>query len=474
VCAPIGDKRRTAGNKGTPSQSLSSFLFSFPLPTVLLHNIKHAVMRGHQVAAARAAAAVHRQSAAHAARAAHSNTPPHIASLLHRHGIAPPLHAPEAHNLGPHPHHPYAEPGQEQQHADNAQQDDQQDHAHNAFGHRASVLMRHKGTAGGRLGIAGGCAMYAGAPAFAARAALTSGADLVTVACQRSATVAVHTLTGGEAICAPYDVGEPLSGGDVAAQSKAETSEEEALSDVLAALLQRVHVLVIGPGLGRDPAVLRAVVGAMAAARAAGVPLVVDGDGLFAIANGGADALRAVAGYTRCVLTPNQAEFARLCEVAGVGGGDRSDEERLRDLARALNGVTILLKGLVDRVCCVDGQVTMLANDLAGSPRRCGGQGDVLAGTLGTFMGWSALHASRAQAQGQAQEGQSGGGDAPWPALESGVSLPVACALTASLAVRRSAQTAFASHHRSTTTTHILEALEGEICGLFPDDCHRA
>ncbi len=33
--------------------------------------------------------------------------------------------------------------------------------------------------------------------------------------------------------------------------------------------------------------------------------------------------------------------------------------------------------------------------DEEGSPRRCGGQGDLLAGTLGTFVGWSTQFSKR-------------------------------------------------------------------------------
>ena len=48
-------------------------------------------------------------------------------------------------------------------------------------------------------------------------------------------------------------------------------------------------------------------------------------------------------------------------------------------LARALGGLTILRKGYVDVI--TDGTDSILSGSF-GAPRRCGGQGDLLAGTV--------------------------------------------------------------------------------------------
>jgi ATP-dependent NAD(P)H-hydrate dehydratase len=45
--------------------------------------------------------------------------------------------------------------------------------------------------------------------------------------------------------------------------------------------LPRLHVVIIGPGLGRDPAVLEGVGHLIDLCRAAAKPLVVDADGLW-------------------------------------------------------------------------------------------------------------------------------------------------------------------------------------------------
>lgn len=50
-----------------------------------------------------------------------------------------------------------------------------------------------------------------------------------------------------------------------------------------------------------------------------------------------------------------------------------------------LGNVCIIQKGAIDQ--CSDGE-QVIGNDEFGSPRRCGGQGDVLAGCIGTFASW--------------------------------------------------------------------------------------
>ena len=54
-------------------------------------------------------------------------------------------------------------------------------------------------------------------------------------------------------------------------------------------------------------------------------------------------------------------------------------------LSRALNNVMILQKGLIDVI--TDGHDTFLVA-VEGAAKRCGGQGDVLAGTVGTFLNY--------------------------------------------------------------------------------------
>ena len=57
----------------------------------------------------------------------------------------------------------------------------------------------------------------------------------------------------------------------------------EEMVSLVVSMLPRLHSLVIGPGLGRDDTVLAAVGQIILAARARGLPMVIDADGLFLI-----------------------------------------------------------------------------------------------------------------------------------------------------------------------------------------------
>lgn len=104
-------------------------------------------------------------------------------------------------------------------------------------------------------------------------------------------------------------------------------------------------------------------------------------------------------------MTPNKVEFDRLVESISheISNGafdeannirtklltelNSSEEEvQTRALSLALGGVTILKKGETD-IVTNGGNVFKLG--IRGSPRRCGGQGDILAGCLGVSFFWA-------------------------------------------------------------------------------------
>ena len=272
--------------------------------------------------------------------------------------------------------------------------------------------------------------------------------------------------------------------------------EEQASPDVEAALtewLPRCRAVVVGPGLGRDPAGLAAARRAIAMARGGrdgdGAPrvVVVDADGLWALSashvrcslslslslsislslplahptcpsppplprpapdpspipspsphppqapatEGGDPSL--VAGWGRgrrgaltggnssrrshVVLTPNGAELPRLArrlgldaDVAGGADGPAGDAPGARlaaAVARRLGGrVVVVAKGAgpagADVIAWPRGRL-LCGPDHGGhpgSPRRCGGLGDLLAGCAGVLGGWAA-----------AADGGAGGGE---------------------------------------------------------------
>jgi ADP-dependent NAD(P)H-hydrate dehydratase / NAD(P)H-hydrate epimerase len=201
--------------------------------------------------------------------------------------------------------------------------------------------------------------IVAGSPGMTGAAALASGA------CQRTgAGMVVTSVPGADATDLPVEaVGRRLPPFDW---------DEAVLSD-----LHRFEVLVIGPGLGRAdhtvPSIVRTVTRAL-------VPIVIDGDGLFAMSwnEAGTPAfLRDRIGPT--VLTPHDGEYALL--IGSSPGRDRvAAARRLVDVS----GSTVLLKGPTTIVAAPDGRVRFVVN---GDQRLAtAGTGDVLAGIIGGLI----------------------------------------------------------------------------------------
>lgn len=119
------------------------------------------------------------------------------------------------------------------------------------------------------------------------------------------------------------------------------------------------------------------------------IPLIIDADGLFLVEK----YLDLIEKYTGpVVLTPNLAEFKRL--ESKFFKFDSSSVSPNLDIVLLKKGVTdvisnliLLPRGLANRV--------ILQCDIQGSNRRCGGQGDLLSGFLGTFVAWYQLNDSK-------------------------------------------------------------------------------
>lgn len=263
----------------------------------------------------------------------------------------------------------------------------------------------HKGQLG-RIGVLGGSQEYTGAPFFAGMAALRTGADLVTLFCAEEAAVPIKSYSPDLMVHPSIRLHED------AVQASADEIEQK---------LSHLHALVIGPGMGRHPAMLQTAERVIRSARALNLPVIVDGDGLFLVAQQ-PDLVR---GYERAVLTPNAPEFARLeravlatgdddsahtASDAAVAGEQPRDREESRDsdpyhfggpvdstapevaqcarLAAAL-GCVVIQKGANDIVADASGHAFVCR--APGSLKRCGGQGDILAGMAGVFAAWAIM-----------------------------------------------------------------------------------
>jgi ATP-dependent NAD(P)H-hydrate dehydratase len=142
---------------------------------------------------------------------------------------------------------------------------------------------------------------------------------------------------------------------------------------------------------------------AVSMAKERGMYIVLDADGLYMI---GGD-ISVIKGYRRAVLTPNVVEFKRLSEQVGIDPKIPNDQ-RAALVSKALGGVTVLQKGAKDiissdttgdeadlresRMEGADVEIEMVQEtievDIEGGLKRCGGQGDVLSGCVGTLMAW--------------------------------------------------------------------------------------
>lgn len=241
---------------------------------------------------------------------------------------------------------------------------------------------RHKGQAG-KIAVIGGCREYTGAPFFAAFSALKIGADIAHVFCTQGAATVIKCYSP-ELIVHPYlpdtaDIGVTDAQGEHNSKTGSRAACVRHAVDAVGQWLDRFDALVVGPGLGRDPLMLDTVADILFEARHRNIPLVIDADGLWLINQ----RLDLITGYKNAIITPNAVEFRRLTQVLNV---DDSATNAAEQTALLLNGPVVVKKGKNDLI--TDGRFTLLCSE-EGSPRRAGGQGDVLSGTIATFTAWA-------------------------------------------------------------------------------------
>ncbi|KAL5204354.1 hypothetical protein ABZP36_009225 [Zizania latifolia] len=298
---------------------------------------------------------------------------------------------------------------------------------------------QHKGQAG-KIAVIGGCREYTGAPYFAAISALKIGADLSHVFCTRDAATVIKSYSP-ELIVHPI-LEESYSVSD----GERETISSKILIEV-AKWMERFDCIVVGPGLGRDSFLLDCVSNIIRHARKANIPTVVDGDGLFLITNN----LSLVEHNSLAILTPNVYEYKRLVQkVLNCEVNEENASEQLIALCQNIGGITIMRKGKADLIS--DGK-TVTQVSTFGSPRRCGGQGDILSGSVAVFSSW-AQHFLLSNEH---------------PTEKSANPMMLGC-IAGSLLLRKAASLAFEKNKRSTVTTDIIEFLGKSLEEICPAD----
>ncbi|MCP3137583.1 NAD(P)H-hydrate dehydratase [Pyxidicoccus xibeiensis] len=233
----------------------------------------------------------------------------------------------------------------------------------------------HKGTYGHVLVVAGSRGKT-GAAALVAKAALRSGAGLVTVASRGEALDSIQAHSA-EIMGVPLEASGPLAMGDL---------------DALLAAAEGKDSLVIGPGIPRGPET-GALIGELLSRLE--LPAVLDADALNAVASD-LSVLRRAKGPV--VLTPHPGEMSRL-----TGRSTKEVQTRRLELVKQLAagvGVTVVLKG--DRTLTAHPDGRVFINTTGNPGMATGGSGDVLGGVCGAFLAqgipvpeaiWTAVYA---------------------------------------------------------------------------------
>jgi len=243
----------------------------------------------------------------------------------------------------------------------------------------------HKGAYGSVLVVCGS-KLYSGSATLAGVSALRAGADLVTVcAPERSANIAANTL--------PDLMTFPLNGDYVSSRHVAD------ILDI--AHVRRVNSVVVGCGLNRRDATLAAV---QKLIHKVTVPLVIDADGLRAIAIKPSTIFG-----KQTILTPHLGELAIILGVKNLTDDFDSCLASAKSAAVKYRSV-VLLKGNVDII--TDGRTT-ITNSTGNSYMTKGGFGDCLAGIVGALLarGVGLLEAAHAGAYINGKAGEAASDD---------------------------------------------------------------
>lgn len=215
----------------------------------------------------------------------------------------------------------------------------------------------HKGDFGKVLCVCGSVG-YTGAPIFASRAAVRTGAGLVFLGVPQSVWP-VAAVKSDEAM--PFPLPETADG-------KLSLLAEEPIRRRAAGC----DAVLLGCGLGRDRQTDALVQNLLNTEKL----LVLDADGLNAL-GGSTELLQKRPAVT--VLTPHEGEFLRL-------GGDLSrGRERAAAAFSQKYGVYLILKGHRTLIAAPDGRMAVNTTGNCGMAK--GGSGDVLAGMLLSLLG---------------------------------------------------------------------------------------
>ncbi|OIR56543.1 MAG: carbohydrate kinase domain family protein [Amphiamblys sp. WSBS2006] len=213
-----------------------------------------------------------------------------------------------------------------------------------------------KGDAG-VVAVIGGSIEYTGAPYFAGISSMRAGADMVYVFCEPAAATPIKTYSP-ELIVFPW-----LDG-----------AQQKTSIDRISAELKHTDVLVIGPGLSKKEEIRKIVEGVFVNVFDVVDSFVFDAYGIPAFTNT-AESLDTQKIQNKVVLTPN---FREIEMITGPHG-----KKDLGCASERLFSVCVLEKNETDTVYAYGEKHPVRER---GIPRRCAGQGDILAGCLASLL----------------------------------------------------------------------------------------
>lgn len=224
----------------------------------------------------------------------------------------------------------------------------------------------HKGDFG-HIFILAGSARFSGAAVLCAGAAMRSGSGMVTLGIPKGINNAVIKIKPLEVITLPLP-----------------ETQEKTLS--LAGLKKiydfskKTDVLIVGPGLSQNKntqLLIRKVISKISK------PMVIDADGLNALA-GHLNILKKNAKRKlKIILTPHPGEMARLLDVSV-----REVQENRKKVAQKLAcdyNITVVLKG--SKTIVTDSEGNFYENRTGNPGMSSAGTGDVLSGIIASFLG---------------------------------------------------------------------------------------
>ena len=220
----------------------------------------------------------------------------------------------------------------------------------------------HKGSYGRALFISGSSS-YLGAPYFSALSFLKAGGGLSYLATPKSISPFLASK-GSEVVFAPQ---METDSGSLALESKEELLE----------FSRSVDMVILGPGVSLDSETQELV---RELAKRIEVPLLIDGDGLTAIA-AETELIRGRKAPT--ILTPHSGEMSRITKM-GVSEVNKDRVNVLQKTARELNAI-VVLKGAHSLIGYPDEKVYI---NTSGNPGMAtAGSGDALTGTIAAMYG---------------------------------------------------------------------------------------